>query len=80
MSKNRLGTPSPGGLQVLTLLPEIIQSTLDSSEGGKTFLKWFRVLCISLPLLEKPEAQNSLHLILFLSLARHMVCMDWAEA
>lgn len=35
MSKIWLGTPSSEGLQVLTLLHEIIQSMLDSSEGGR---------------------------------------------
>ena len=35
-------------------------------------------LCIGLPLLKTPEAQNSTPP--FVSLARHMVCMEWAKA
>lgn len=44
MSNGWLGASFPVGLQVLTLLHEFIQSTLDSLEGGETFLKWFMVM------------------------------------
>lgn len=44
MSKNWSGTPSSEGLQVLTLLHEIIQSTLDSFEEREMLLKWFMVM------------------------------------
>lgn len=35
MSKDHLEIPSPGDLQVLTILHEFIQSTLESLEVGK---------------------------------------------
>lgn len=78
MSKNWLGTPSSEGLQVLTLLHEIIQSMLDSSEGGEMLLKWFMVM-YWLATLENTRG-SELSTPPFLSLARCMVCMEWAEA
>lgn len=40
-SKDESGTPSPAGLQALTLLHEFVQRTLEA--GGK-FQKWFMVM------------------------------------
>lgn len=81
---NTLSTGKQGLVRNTTLsrpadthpLHRIIQDTLDSSEGETQFLKWFTVM-YWLATLGKTWGFSTSP---FVSLARGMVCMEWAEA
>lgn len=79
MSNDCLGTSFPVGLQVLTLLHEFIQSTLDALKGGQGVVPevvYDYVLdCNSRKILRLRILSTSLCVP-----ARGMVCMEWAKA